>query len=107
MKSRDINQAKNEKKIAVNDYMKTKTLNILNSEIVNENIFDMLDNKKHNFHSCDYFMAFFLNKLNTKRKNNYLCISEEFDFSYTLFTHIIDISFYIYLYIWNIKIFLQ
>ena len=98
LKSIDKNHAKNEKKIAVNDYMKTKTLNNLNSEIVNENIFDMLNNKKYNFHICDYFMAFFLNKLNTKRKNNYLCISEEFDFSYTLFTHIIDISFYISLY---------
>ena len=38
-----------------------------------------------------------MNKIYTK-KNNYLCISEKFDLSFTFFTHLIDISSYISLY---------
>ena len=39
-----------------------------------------------------------MNKIYSKEKNNYLCISEKFDLSFTFFTHLIDISSYISLY---------
>ena len=39
-----------------------------------------------------------MNKIYSKEKNNYLCISEKFDLSFTFFTHLIDISSYITLY---------
>ena len=39
-----------------------------------------------------------MNKIYTKKKINYLCISEKFDLSFTFFTHLIDISSYISLY---------
>ena len=65
---------------------------------MNSDIFELFEHKKPNFNLFDYYKALFLNKICVKRKNNYLCISKQFDFSYTLFTRIIDISFYITLF---------
>ena len=45
-----------------------------------------------------YFFGSLLNKISSKRDNNYACISHKFDISYNFFTHLIDISSYISLY---------
>ena len=71
---------------------RTINVNIINSDIV------QAFEKKPNFPLSYYFFGFFLNKIYTKKKNNYLCISEKFDLSFTFFTHLIDISSYISLY---------
>ena len=65
---------------------------------MNSDIFELFEHKKPSFSLFDYFKAFFLNKIDIKKKNKYLCISNQFDFAYTLFTRIIDISFYITLF---------
>jgi hypothetical protein len=66
--------------------------------MINSDIFEKFDKKKPNFPLHDYLYASFLNKIYSKKKHNYSCISEQFDISYTLFTHIIDITLYISLY---------
>ena len=80
------------------DYSKIKYTNYKNATIMNSDIFELFEHKKPSFALFDYFKAFFLNKIDIKKKNKYLCISKQFDFAYTLFTRIIDISFYITLF---------
>ena len=68
------------------------------STIIKSEIFERFVKKKPNFPLFNYFLAEFLNRIYSKHRHKYLCISEQFDISYTLFTHIIDITFYISLY---------
>ena len=42
-----------------------------------------------------YFFGFFLNKISSKKYNNYLFISQRFNLAFTFYTHLIDISSYI------------
>ena len=70
----------------------------VNESIINSDVVEMFNKKKPNFPLCNYFFASFLNKIYSKNKSNYLCISKQFDISYTLFTHIIDITAYVSLY---------
>ena len=94
-----INNKRNKQRhFSVTDYSKLKYTNFKNATIMNSDIFELFEQKKPHFALIDYFKALFLNKIYAKKKNNYLCISKQFDFAYTLFTRIIDISFYISLF---------
>ena len=90
---------KNKKgQLSIVENLKMRYSKTLNISIINADIFEKFGRKKPNFPLYNYFFATFLNKIYSKHKNKYLCISEQFDLSYTLFTHIIDITFYISLY---------
>ena len=94
-----INNKRNKQRhLSVTDYSKLKYINFKNATIMDSDIFELFEQKKPHFALIDYFKALFLNKIYAKKKNNYLCISKQFDFAYTLFTRIIDISFYISLF---------
>ena len=69
------------------------TINFSNNEP-----FEFLKQEKIKFPLIYYFYGFFLNIIFTKRKNNYLCISEKFNRSFTFFTELIDITSYISLF---------
>ena len=90
------------RKLSTSHYLNTKPSNNYNNIksacMINSDIFEKFDRKKPNFPFHYYLYASFLNKIYSKKKHNYLCISEQFDLSYTLFTHIIDITLYISLY---------
>ena len=92
------NKSSRQRHYSVIDYSKIKYNNFKNATIMNSDIYDLFEQKKPHFGLFDYFKALFLNKIYGKKKNNYLCISKQFDFAYTLFTRIIDISFYITLF---------
>jgi len=98
--SEDNNNNKRNKQrhFSLIDYSKMKYTNYKNATIMDSDIFELFEQKKPHFALIDYFKALFLNKIYAKKKNNYLCISKQFDFAYTLFTRIIDISFYISLF---------
>jgi len=90
---------KNKKgQLSIVENLKMRYSKTLNISIINADIFEKFGRKKPNFPLYNYFFATFLNKIYSKHKNKYLCISEQFDLSYSLFTHIIDITFYISLY---------
>ena len=69
------------------------TINFSNNEP-----FEFLKQEKIKFPLIYYFYGFFLNIIFTKRKNNYFCISEKFNRSFTFFTELIDITSYISLF---------
>ena len=94
-------QKKNQKKLSTMNYLNIKHCNHCNNidtSIINSDTYEMFGRKKPKFSLFNYLLASFLNKISSRKKNNYLCISEQFDLSYTLFTHIIDITFYISFY---------
>ena len=97
-KSVDNNKSSKQRHFSVIDYSRIKYTNYKNANIMNSDIFELFEQKKPNFSLFDYLKALFLNKIYIKKKNNYLCISKQFDIAYTLFTRIIDISFYITLF---------
>ena len=97
-KSVDNNKSSKQRHFSVIDYSRIKYTNYKNANIMNSDIFELFEQKKPNFSLFDYLKALFLNKIYAKKKNNYLCISKQFDFTYTLYTRIIDISFYITLF---------
>ena len=94
----DNNKSSKQRHFSVIDYSRIKYTNYKNANIMNSDIFELFEQKKPNFSLFDYLKALFLNKIYAKKKNNYLCISKQFDFTYTLYTRIIDISFYITLF---------
>ena len=69
-----------------------------NINFSNNEPFEFLKQEKIKFPLIYYFYGFFLNIIFTKRKNNYLCISEKFNRSFTFFTELIDITSYISLF---------
>ena len=73
-------------------------MDAFNFSIMNQDIFEIFEKKKPNFPMIYYLIGFFLNRIQSKKRNNYLCISEKFDISFTFFTHLIDITSYISLY---------
>ena len=92
------NKRNKQRHFSLIDYSKMKYTNYKNVTIMDSDIFELFEQKKPHFALIDYFKALFLNKIYAKKKNNYLCISKQFDFAYTLCTRIIDISFYISLF---------
>lgn len=60
--------------------------------------FEIYNKDKSRFPFIYYFFGFLLNKISSKSHNNYMCISEKFNKSFTFFTHLIDITSYISLY---------
>ena len=85
------NAAKDRKKLKRTS--KSIDLNKTNSEI-----FDYLDKEDQKFTLLYYFFGFCLNKINSKNKNNYLCISDKFHKVFKFYTRLIDITSYISLY---------
>ena len=67
----------------------------MNVCIANSDIFEIFNRKKPNFPLSYYFFGFFLNKISSKKYNNYLFISHRFNLAFTFYTHLIDISSYI------------
>ena len=61
-------------------------------------LFEMFNKNKSKFPFIYYFFGFLLNKISSNSNNNYMCISEKFNKSFTFFTHLIDITSYISLY---------
>ena len=95
----NINHVKNKKnKISLKEDLYTKPCNSLEISIKNSNILEIFEKKIPNFPLSYYFFGSLLNKISSKRENNYVCISHKFDISYNFFTHLIDISSYISLY---------
>ena len=86
------------KKLSLVDYLNPKLMDAFNFSIMNQDIFEIFEKKKPNFPMIYYLIGFFLNRIQSKKRNNYLCISEKFDISFTFFTHLIDITSYISLY---------
>ena len=89
---------KSKKKISIVEFLNIEHSNSLNVSIINSDIFEIFEKKKPNFPLSYYLFGFFLNKLHSTKNNNYLCLSEKFDLSFTYFTHLIDITSYISLY---------
>ena len=89
---------KTKKKISIVEFLNIEHSNSLNVSIINSDIFEIFEKKKPNFPLSYYLFGFFLNKLHSTKNNNYLCLSEKFDLSFTYFTHLIDITSYISLY---------
>ena len=89
---------KTKKKISIVEFLNLEHSNSLNVSIINSDIFEIFEKKKPNFPLSYYLFGFFLNKLHSTKNNNYLCLSEKFDLSFTYFTHLIDITSYISLY---------
>ena len=94
----ELKDKKTKKKISIVDFLNVKSNNTINVSIINSDIFEIFEKKKPNFPLSYYFFGFLLNKIHSRRRNNYLCISEKFDLSFTFFTHLIDITSYISLY---------
>ena len=95
----NINQEKNKKnKISLIEDLYIKPCNTLEISIKNTDILEIFEKKVPNFPLSYYFFGSLLNKISSKRENNYVCISHKFDISYNFFTHLIDISSYISLY---------
>jgi hypothetical protein len=85
--------------------------NDINEEVFNRNLhktqnegviglgpFEIYNKDKSKFPFIYYLFGFLLNKISSKSKTNYMCISEKFNKSFTFFTHLIDITSYISLY---------
>ena len=85
-------------KLSLVDFLNSKPCNTLNVSIINKDIFEVFEKKYPNFPLTYYFFGFILNKIDSKKNNNYLCISPQFDISFSFFTHLIDITSYISLY---------
>jgi hypothetical protein len=72
-----------------------KTVNV---GVISLGPFEMFNKDKSKFPFIYYFFGFLLNKISSNSNNNYMCISEKFNKSFTFFTHLIDITSYISLY---------
>jgi hypothetical protein len=91
-----MKKSKRKKKISIINKLNIQPFNnTINVCIANTDIFEIFHRKKPNFPLSYYFFGFFLNKISSKKYNNYLFISERFDIAFTFYTHLIDISSYI------------
>ena len=72
--------------------------NTVNVGVIGLGPFEIYNKDKSRFPFIYYFFGFLLNKISSKSHNNYMCISEKFNKSFTFFTHLIDITSYISLY---------
>ena len=91
-----IIKIKKPKKNSMADILNSKPFNnTMNVCIANSDIFEIFNRKKPNFPLSYYFFGFFLNKISSKKYNNYLFISQRFNLAFTFYTHLIDISSYI------------
>jgi hypothetical protein len=72
--------------------------NTVNGGVIGLGPFEIYNKDKSKFPFIYYFFGFLLNKISSKSYNNYMCISEKFNKSFTFFTHLIDITSYISLY---------
>ena len=81
-----------------NENLNKNSLNIINVNVIktNSSPFEFLSKEKYPLKF--YFYALCLNKIMTKKKNNYLSISEKFNKIFTFYTHLIDITAFISLF---------
>jgi len=94
-----INLNNNIKEDGVHEDIFNKNLhNTVNVGVISLGPFEIYNKDKSKFPLIYYLFGFLLNKISSKSKNNYMCISEKFNKSYTFFTHLIDITSYISLY---------
>ena len=99
----NITDINNNIKLNLNTNKRNKIPKRVCNTIININrtyseIFDTFNREDHKFPLKHYFFGFCLNKINSKNKNNYLCISKKFNKSFKFYTRIIDITSYISLY---------
>ena len=99
----NITDINNNIKLNLNKNKRNKIPKRVCNTIININrtyseIFDTFNREDHKFPLKHYFFGFCLNKINSKNKNNYLCISNKFHKSFKFYTRIIDITSYISLY---------
>ena len=82
----------------IQDNIKKSSFNIINVNVIktNSSPFEFLSKEKYPFRY--YLYALCLNKIISKKKNNYLSISEKFNKIFSLYTHLIDITSYITLF---------
>lgn len=80
------------------DSINKNSLNIINVNVIktNSSPFEFLSKEKYPFKF--YVYALCINKFTSKKKNNYLSISEKFNKIFTFYTHLIDITSYIALF---------
>ena len=95
-----INFGKEEKikkknKLSIIEFLKMKPYESINDSIINSDIFVK---KPTNFPLIYYFFGHCLNRITTKKKSSYICISQQFDISFNFYIHLIDITSYISLY---------
>ena len=94
-----INLNNNIKEDGVHEDIFNKNLhNTVNVGVISLGPFEIYNKDKSKFPLIYYLFGFLLNKISSKSKNNYMCISEKFNKSFTFFTHLIDITSYISLY---------
>jgi hypothetical protein len=98
--NKSINKNKNNNKKSISsDNLNNKHRSSVNvSKIIDLKPIEFFNKDKIKFPFIYYFIGFILNITSSKDKNNYLCISDSFNKSFTFFTHIIDITSYISLY---------
>jgi hypothetical protein len=81
----------------IGENIKKSSLNIINVNFIKTNS-SPFDISKEKYPFKYYLYALCLNKILSKKKNNYLCISEKFNKIFTFYTHLIDITSYISLF---------
>ena len=92
------NNNKNNKAVNPEDLKKKHRHTINVSKIIGLKPIEFFNKDKVKFPFKYYFIGSILNIISSKNRNNYLCISEKFNRSFTFFTHIIDITSYISIY---------
>ena len=64
----------------------------------NSESFEYFKRDKNKFPIIYYFFGLCLNKISSKKNNNYMCISKKFHKVFKFYTHLVDITSYISLY---------